>query len=87
MQIDTEYFDRLPHCAGVRYNQGLAYVLANRAADAIPHFGKSLADCINYTPAFDAACACYEELGQTEQLAALRKMWGVPDEEDTEPTP
>ena len=78
-----EYYDeiesRLPRCAGVRYNHGLACLLADRLEDATIHFQKALMDCANYAPAYERLCECYTKLGHTDALEQLHVIWGRSD--------
>ncbi len=68
---------RLTHCAGVKYNRGVAHETAGQSDDAATHLGRALDDCANYTPAYNALCAVFEKLGRTAELNSLRKRWGA----------
>lgn len=72
----TKIEERLPTCAGVRYNHGRVLLAVGRTDDAAGKFRKSLDDCSNYTPAFEGLCACLEELDRTQELTDLKKEWG-----------
>ncbi|REJ71482.1 MAG: hypothetical protein DWQ34_12555 [Planctomycetota bacterium] len=72
--------ERVPHCAGLKYNLGLALLQQgdkSRAADA---FAAALDECVNYVPAYAVVRPLYEELGETERLAELKAMWDDEDE-------
>jgi hypothetical protein len=74
--------ERRPISAGVKFNIGRAFAMEDELAQAAKMFEFSLADCSNYQPAAAALAACYEELGETEKLADLKKRWDAEDEED-----
>jgi len=76
--------DRRPVSAGVKYNIGQALAREGEPADASEMFEMALADCGNYQPAASGLAACYEQLGEDEKLADLRRRWGVSDEEKIE---
>ncbi len=65
---------------GVRYNHGLAYLLADRPEGATVQFQRALLDCANYRPAYDALATCYTNLGRHDALTELQRLWG--DQED-----
>jgi hypothetical protein len=71
-----------PVSAGVKYNIALAFLHQERIEEAVKILEFSLADCSNYLPAASLLAGCYEQLGRTEELAALNSRWGSPDEED-----
>lgn len=67
---------RLPHCAGVRYNHGRVLRNRQRVEEAAEQFLKALGDCSNFDPAYEGLCRCYESLGRTQELAALKEHYG-----------
>jgi tetratricopeptide (TPR) repeat protein len=74
---------RLRHCAGVRYNYGLALMRADRHEQAGLMLAQALQDCANYAPAADALGACYKRLGMTDELESLKREW---NDEPNQPT-
>jgi len=69
---------RLGTCAGVRFNHGVALLMADRTAEASTVFQHALRDCSNYVEAAQALAGCYEKLGQTDRLDALKAAWSEP---------
>ena len=69
--------DQVPHAAGVKYNLGLALMKQNEVERAAETFRLALDDCSNYAPAFHYLAECYQQLGETDQLAELNRIWGV----------
>ncbi|MGB0580824.1 MAG: tetratricopeptide repeat protein [Limisphaerales bacterium] len=72
---------RVPNSAGIKFNIGLG-LLKQKTEMAAESFKLALKDCANYTPAANALAHCYKELGQEEELKALKKKWG---QEEPEP--
>lgn len=72
---------RVPQSAGIKYNIGMG-LLKQKTELAAESFKLALKDCANYSPAANALAHCYQELGQEEELKALRKKWG---QEEPEP--
>ena len=70
-----------PHAAGVKYNIGLAFAQHNQPEPAATTLDAALNDCCNYQPAANVLAHCYESLGATDNLAALRAEWGSDDDE------
>ena len=78
---------RVSHSAGVKYNLGLALRQQGDIQRAAEMFRLALDDCTNYVPAYHHLAACYEQLGETEQLAELKRLWGDGEQdEDAEET-
>ena len=73
-----------PVSAGVKYNIGLACLHRQDYETAARSFEYSLLDCANYEPAAAALANCYEQLGDTARLAALKKQWGVKDDAESQ---
>jgi tetratricopeptide (TPR) repeat protein len=69
-----------PIAAGVKYNIGCAFLHDNDAEAAATMFEFALEDCANHRNSAQALAGCLEQLGRTEELADLRKRWGVTDE-------
>lgn len=69
-----------PINAGVKYNIGLALLSQERHGDAARIFESALADCSNYQPAAIMLAACYDQLGETDKLQELKRLWGASDE-------
>ncbi|NQU21970.1 MAG: tetratricopeptide repeat protein [Candidatus Nealsonbacteria bacterium] len=84
LRIYQKITDRVPYCAGVKYNVGLALLQQDRTEQAAETFRLSLDDCSNYAPAAETLMYCYEQLGQSEQLDELKLIWGVEDEQEEE---
>ena len=76
---------RVSHSAGVKYNLGLALRQQKDTARAVEMFRLALEDCSNYVPAYHHLAACYQELGDTEDLAELKRIWGEADQDEKEP--
>lgn len=76
--------ERVPHCAGLKYNLGLALLQQGDKARAADSFAAALEDCVNYVPAYAVVSPLYEELGETDRLAELRAMWDEESEEEAE---
>ena len=68
---------RLGHCAGVRFNAGVARLRAGDHEQAIAHFAQALGDCANYQPAVDALARCYRRLGKQQEFDALVAHWSL----------
>jgi len=77
LRIYNDISDRVPHCAGIKYNLGMALLGANKTEQAARAFEAALGDCGNYAPAYGALAHCYEQLGETAKLKALNDQWGV----------
>jgi hypothetical protein len=75
---------RRPVSAGLKFNIGRAFATQSQFAEATKMFEFALDDCSNYQPAAAALAACYEQLGEAEKLADLKKRWGQRDGEDAE---
>ncbi|MGE3317439.1 MAG: tetratricopeptide repeat protein, partial [Planctomycetaceae bacterium] len=73
--------EKQPVAAGVKYNIGLALLQQQRVDQAARMFEFALADCANYGPAINVLAACYQQLGETEKLAELKKRLGVEEQE------
>ncbi|MCO6045888.1 tetratricopeptide repeat protein [Aeoliella sp. ICT_H6.2] len=73
--------DKQPVAAGVKYNIAMAFLHREDWEGAARMFQYSLTDCANYRPSARGLAACYEHLGETEKLAALKKQWGAKDDE------
>jgi len=73
-----------PIAAGVKYNIALAFLHQNRTEDAAKMLEFTLADCSNYLPAAGLLADCYEKLGRTEELSALKSSWRIVEEAETE---
>lgn len=69
--------ERIPCSAGLKYNLGLALLQQKDKPRAAEAFRVALNDCANYAPAYQQLAACWQELGETEKLAELNRMWGV----------
>ena len=63
--------ERVPHCAGLKYNLGLALLQQGDRSRAADSFAAALEDCVNYVPAYAVVSPLYEELGETDRLAEL----------------
>ncbi len=76
--------DRVPSCAGVKYNLGLALLQQGDKPRAADSFRIALADCANYAPAYAQLRPLYEALGETQKLEELKLQWETPDDEEAE---
>lgn len=74
--------DRVPHCAGVKYNLGLTLRQQGKLEQAADSFRLALNDCSNYSPAYHHLRELYEELGRTADLEELKTQWEDPPTED-----
>lgn len=74
--------ERVPYCAGVKYNIGLGLLQQNDYERASQTFELALDDCANYAPAYGALVHCYESLGEDAKLADLRHQWDDAQEDD-----
>ena len=63
------------HAAGIKYNLGLALLGQDDKLRAAQTFRLALEDCANYAPAYLQLRPLYEELGETERLAELKRQW------------
>lgn len=81
IEIYRKILDKVPHSAGLKYNVGLALLQQGDKERAAESFRMALDDCSNYVPAFQLLAPLYDELGRTGELARLKKMWGIEDEE------
>lgn len=79
--------DRVPQCAGLKYNLGLALLQEGDKGRAAEAFAVALDDCANYLPAYQRLRPLYEELGETDRLMELKAMWDTPDEEEAAHAP
>ncbi len=82
LQIYSEISDRVPHCAGIKFNLGMALLGAEKTEQAARAFEAALGDCGNYAPAYGALSYCYGELGETAKLEALNDQWGVEENDE-----
>jgi hypothetical protein len=73
--------ERVPNCAGVKYNLGLALLQQGDKQRAADSFRIALGDCVNYIPAYAQLRRLYEELNETEKLKALLAQWESPEEQ------
>lgn len=77
----TAYYDRLTRnlslAAGVHYNKGRALLLAHRPEEAVAPLEQALAQCGNYFPALQLLLDAYQQCGRHEQLAGLKKRYGL----------
>lgn len=73
-----EIQSRAPNCAGLNYNLGLALLTQGEKQQAAEAFAVALADCANYTPAYQLLKGLYAELGEAQKLQALETRWGQP---------
>ena len=80
LQIYNDISDRVPHCAGIKFNLGMALLEAGKTEQAARAFEAALGDCSNYAPAFGALTYCYGELGEAAKLKALNDQWGVEEQ-------
>jgi hypothetical protein len=69
--------EKVPTQAGVKYNIGLAILAQNDVQRAAKMFEYALNDCANYAPAARMLGGCYEQLGETEKLAELKRQWNA----------
>lgn len=79
LEIYRSILGRVPHSAGLKYNIGLALLQQNEPERAAESFRLALEDCSNYVPAYQMLRPLYEDLGETESLKELKRMW---DEEE-----
>lgn len=70
-----------PTAAGVKYNIGLAFLGHERIEEATQMFEYALKDCSNYLPAAECLVYCYEQLGESEKLDELNRIWTSEDED------
>jgi thioredoxin-like negative regulator of GroEL len=75
---------RVPHSAGVKFNLGRALIDQHETARAAETLRLALDDCSNYAPAYQLLVPCYEQLGETDKLEALRQMWDDEEDDDEE---
>jgi hypothetical protein len=73
--------DRVPFCAGVKFNLGMGLIKQQDFEHARQTFEMSLDDCANYTPSFRGLMHCLETLEDHDAIAALKKQWGIEEEE------
>ncbi len=75
------YYDRLTRhlglAGGVHYNKGRALLLHQRAEEAVPALEQALSECSNYFPSLQLLLDAYEQCGRHEQLAGLKKRYGL----------
>jgi tetratricopeptide (TPR) repeat protein len=81
LRIYNRISERVPYCAGVKYNVGQALLQQGRTPEAAEAFRLALEDCSNYAPAYGGLVRCYEQLGENEKLAELKRIWGTQGEE------
>lgn len=79
-KIYQSILENVPAAAGVHYNLGLALTQNRQWQRAATAFELSLDDCSNYRYAAGGLLHCYEMLGRTSDLAALKSQWGQADE-------
>lgn len=82
-----EILMRVPNCAGLKYNLGLALLTQGNKQQAADAFALSLADCANYVPAYQFLKGLYAELGETQKLEALEAQWETPVAKEPEAAP
>lgn len=75
--------ERVPHSAGIKYNLGFALRQQGDRERAAGAFQAALDECSNYAPAYAHLRELYADLGATEQLKQLRRIWG--EEESPQP--
>ena len=75
--------EKRPVSAGVKYNIGLACLNKDDLQSASRILEYALQDCANYQPAASLLIGCYNELGETQKAAELKRVWEV--EEDQTP--
>ncbi len=78
--------ERVSHSAGVKYNLGMALLAQGDKQRAAETFEFALDDCSNYAPAYHQLRPLYEELGETERLKELDRIWSTAEEDEPEPT-
>lgn len=78
--IYRDILREVPYSAGLKYNIGIALKQQNDTARAVQAFSGALNDCSNYVPAYHALHECYLELGETEKLQELQRIWGTEEE-------
>lgn len=75
------YYDRLTRnlslAGGVHYNKGRALLMHQRGEEALAALEQALAQCSNYFPALQLLMEAYASCGRHEQLAALKKRYGI----------
>jgi tetratricopeptide (TPR) repeat protein len=74
-----EIMNRVPNCAGLKYNLGLALLQQGDKSSAAKSFASALDDCANYAPAYQRLRPLCEELGDAPRLAALKAQWETPE--------
>ncbi len=77
----TKILDRIPVAAGLHYNLALSLAHSNQLEQAIAAAELSLGDCSNYRPSAGLLLALYEQLGRADEMAALKRQWGVEEPE------
>lgn len=75
---------RVVHSVGVKHKLGMALWKQVQTEKAAQTVELALEDCGNYVPADHALVHCYQQLGRTAELTALKRRWGV-DPADAEP--
>lgn len=76
--------ERIPHSAGVKYNLGMSLLAQGDRERAADTFELALDDCSNYVPAYHQLKALYVQLGETERLAELERIWSTPTDDEPE---
>ncbi len=78
--------EQVPWAAGIKYNVALALLQQNEIERAAESLRLTFKDCANYAPAYPLLVGCYEELGEQDRLAELRRIWDdSEDEKETVP--
>lgn len=75
IQTYSQIIDRVPYCAGIKYNLAQGLIRNGDFEHARQTLELALDDCSNYAPAYYSLCLCLEELGDHAALAALKKQW------------
>ena len=76
--------EQVPHCAGVKYNLGLALRKQHQPEQAADSFRIALEDCANYTPAYSQLKILYRQLEMVTELDQLQSQWDAPDADEVQ---
>lgn len=85
LDLYRRILERVPHSAGVKYNLGMALLAQGDRERAADTFELALEDCSNYVPAYHQLKSLYLQLGETERLEELERIWSPPTEDENDP--
>lgn len=79
--------ERVPNSAGLKYNLANSLVRMKDLQKASQACELALCDCSSYAPAYVLLRGLYTELGESEKLKAIDRVWSHGDVPATEPDP